>query len=562
MEKQLMKEFFKKSPIACTFQKVIFDENGVPCNYEFIDVNEQFEKLSSLKSVEIIGKTFKDIFPEHYKKKKEWIKNIGEFFLNKETFRLDSYNEIVGKYLRVIIFPIDKDYCASMIEDATEEYLKDKQMEGFFEANLDLLCISDTDGNFIKVNKEFENILGYAAEDLEGKSFFSLIHKEDLASTLEVIDELKEQKPIFTFVNRNLCKDGEYKSIEWRAHPNGKYVYSSGRDITKRIEIEEEFKKINLELNKLATELKEKNEELELVANKDKLTSLYNRHFFDQMIENEMDKADINNEAMSLVIFDLDHFKNVNDTWGHPVGDVVLKTTAEIASNAIRKYDVLFRWGGEEFIILMPKTNASEAVLVAEKVRMEIEKNIYGEVGHLSCSFGVAERVKYEMFRKWYQKADEAVYKAKDEGRNRVVNFNEQKTEATVNVSLKWKQKWECGDLLIDKQHHEILEKGSKIMNRSFLDIKSKEFTKELEMFLEHVQEHFACEEKLLEMVKYPDVKEHKELHKELTQKTLRLKKYYEIGELKRADLFSFILDDVIIGHLIEQDVLFFKHIK
>lgn len=562
MEEQLIKEFFEKLPVACAFQKVILDENGVPCNYEFAHVNEQFIKLSGLKSVEIIGKTLEGFFGDNYKMQKIWKKIIEEVSLGKNIFKFESYDEVAEKYMKFVVFPIDKEYCAIMINDATEEYLKDKQMDGFLEANLDLLCVADIYGNFVKVNKEFENVLGYHTEELEGKSFLSLIHKDDLDSTLNVLNELKQQKPILTFVNRYLCKDGIYKYIEWRAHPNGKNVYSSGRDITKRIEIEEELKKFNLELTKLAEELKEKNEELEFVANKDKLTSLYNRHFFDRIIDDEMDRADINNDVMSLVIFDLDHFKNVNDTWGHPVGDIVLKTTAEIASNAIRKSDILFRWGGEEFIILMSKTSANEAVLVAEKVRKEIEKNIYGEVGHLTCSFGVAERVRYEMFRKWYQKADEAVYIAKDEGRNRVVNFHEHKNEDAVNVMIEWQKELECGEKIIDKQHLEIIEMGNKIMNMSFFDMKSEKFKKELITLVKHIEEHFAYEEKALEQAKYPYVKEHLELHKELIKKTLRLKKYYENGQLKSVDLFSFILNDVIMGHLMEQDTLFFPYIK
>ena len=562
MEEQLIKNFLNKSPVSCALQKVILDENRVPCNYEFIYVNEEFERISGLKYIEIIGKTFKELFPDHYKINKNWMENIEQAILSKNIFKLECYDEVAEKYLRILLFHIDNDYCAIIIYDATEEYLKDIQIEGFFEANLDLLCVSDIYGNFVKVNREFENILGYHTEELEGKSFLSLIHKDDLDSTLNALNDLKKQKPILTFVNRYLGKDGIYRHIEWRAHPNGKNVYSSGRDITKRIEMEEELRKFNLELTKLYEELKVKNKELEFIANRDKLTSLYNRHFFDEIIEHEMDQADINNEIMSLVLFDLDHFKNVNDTWGHPAGDVVLKTTAEIASSVIRKCDILFRWGGEEFIILMKKTNVDEAILIAEKIRREIENNIFGEVGHLTCSFGVASRVRYEPFRKWYQKADEAVYRAKDEGRNRVVNFYEQKNEAAINISFKWKTKLESGESILDKQHYEILEKGSKLMNTSFSGMKSKEFEKELEMLLKHIEEHFIYEEKILETIKYPNAKEHSEMHKELSQKTLRLKKYYENGELKHTDLFSFILDDVIIGHLMEQDSLFFPYIK
>lgn len=455
MEEQLMSEFFRKSPIACAFQKVILDDKGIPCNYKFTDVNKQFEKISGLNASEIINKTFDELVKVHNKEENKLMKNLVEACINGESFKIESYDQIAEKYFRVFAFPISKNYIAIMINDGTEQYAIDS--------------------------------------------------KED-----------------------------------------------------------EELRKLNLELIKLAQELKEKNEALEFIANRDKLTGLYNRHFFDQIIDKEMDKADINNEPMSLILFDLDHFKHVNDTWGHPTGDVVLKTTAEIAGKAIRKLDTLFRWGGEEFIILMPNTTDTEAILAAEKIRVEIEKNIFGEVGHLTSSFGVAERSKYELFRNWYTKADEAVYSAKEEGRNRVVKFSEEKrkSEPAINIGFKWRKEWETGDSALDDQHYKILEKGSHIINKSFSGMKSKEFEKELELLLKHVKDHFAYEEEFLKRIKYPNIKEHSELHKELMAKTLRLKKYYEAGELKRSDLFAFIFDDVIVGHLMEQDVLFFSYAK
>lgn len=453
MEEQLMSEFFKKSPIACAFQKVILDEKGVPYNYKFTDVNKQFEKLSGINASKIIDKTFEELFKDHYIEQNNWMKDLVQACMNGKSFKVESYDQIAEKYLRVFAFPIDKNYSAIMINDTTEQHAIDS----------------------------------------------------------------KEQ---------------------------------------------DELRKLNLELIKLAKELEEKNEALEFIANRDKLTGLYNRHFFDEIVEKEMDKADVNNELMSLILFDLDHFKHVNDTWSHPTGDVVLKTTAEIARKATRESDTLFRWGGEEFIILMPKTNVNEAILVAEKIRKEIENNIFDEVGHLTSSFGVAERTRYELFRNWYKKADEAVYSAKEEGRNRVVNFNEEKAESAINIGFKWQKKWETGDPTLDDQHYQILEKGSHIMNKSFSGMKSKEFEKELELLLNHIKDHFSYEEKFLEKIKYPNIKEHTELHKELIEKTLRLKKYYEAGELKRSDLFAFVLDDVIMGHLMNQDLLFFPYAK
>ena len=159
----------------------------------------------------------------------------------------------------------------------------------------------------------------------------------------------------------------------------------------------------------------------EEMAVTDKLTGLNNRHYLEKIIESILTKSDRYDEKVSLAIFDLDHFKQVNDTMGHPAGDIVLKQTASIAKSLIRTSDTLIRFGGEEFLILMPHTNSEGAVSVAEKIRMILEKNIHPGIGAVTASFGISERNKDESFNSWYSRADRALYNAKESGRNRVV---------------------------------------------------------------------------------------------------------------------------------------------
>ena len=117
------------------------------------------------------------------------------------------------------------------IEDESVVYKR------FFSINLDMLCIADIDGNFIKLNKSWENILGYKLEELEGKVFLDFVHPEDLGATLKVLSELgDEQKQVLNFTNRYKCKNGTYRYIEWRSQPYGKYIYAAARDITDKIE--------------------------------------------------------------------------------------------------------------------------------------------------------------------------------------------------------------------------------------------------------------------------------------------------------------------------------------
>ena len=123
-----------------------------------------------------------------------------------------------------------------------------------------------------------------------------------------------------------------------------------------------------------------------------------------------------------MAILDLDRFKNVNDNWGHPIGDELLKLTADTIQKNIRNADLLFRFGGEEFLILMPATNLESAKLVLEKIRQAVESINHPMTGRQTISIGTAERLAKESFMDWYQRTDEALYEAKNTGRNRLVS--------------------------------------------------------------------------------------------------------------------------------------------
>lgn len=118
---------------------------------------------------------------------------------------------------------------------------------------------------------------------------------------------------------------------------------------------------------------------------------------------------------------DIDHFKKVNDTWGHSTGDDLLRQIAGIAAKKLRDTDILIRYGGEEFLIVTPQTSNEGARVVAEKIRSAIEEFHHPVAGTKTASFGVSERMSGESFDHWYHRVDEALYLAKNEGRNRVI---------------------------------------------------------------------------------------------------------------------------------------------
>ncbi|NLK38686.1 MAG: bacteriohemerythrin [Clostridiales bacterium] len=294
----------------------------------------------------------------------------------------------------------------------------------------------------------------------------------------------------------------------------------------------------------------------------DQLTGLYNRTYFATKVVEEMKQAEINQHPISLLMLDLDNFKRINDSYGHLIGDEILKRVAQAASRKVRKTDYLVRFGGEEFIVLMPKTSIVQGIEVAEDIRKEIESLSHPIAGGLTVSIGVAERIHSESFDRWCKRADEALYLAKATGRNRVVASEEQETLSIASICIYWKEEWECGHREIDAQHKQLIEIANRLINMSFSGINHEEIMRQLDALLTHISHHFHSEEKILENIGYPKYAEHAKLHANLIDNALTLKQLYKRGEKKSSAFFSFVLDDVLIDHLIKADAKFFPYIK
>ncbi len=169
-------------------------------------------------------------------------------------------------------------------------------------------------------------------------------------------------------------------------------------------------------------ELTDKEEMLSRAALTDELTGLYNRHYLDLTSGDLLARSDRYGEPLAMAIVDLDHFKAINDTWGHPAGDEALRHVAGVMGQHIRAADILARIGGEEFVIIMPQTSLDGARTAGEQLRNAIRNSPMPPPvsGLHTASVGIAERQPGESFRNWYRRADEALYRAKQNGRDRV----------------------------------------------------------------------------------------------------------------------------------------------
>lgn len=193
-------------------------------------------------------------------------------------------------------------------------------------------------------------------------------------------------------------------------------------ELQARIEVGHRVKCLQQALADKLHKLEAATETISRLARTDELTGLHNRRSFNEIFALELSAARRHGHPLSLIIIDLDHFKAVNDTFGHSVGDLVLKEFASLILGKIRDEDVAARWGGEEFTILLAHTACEAAAALAERIRSSFEQNSSSATPlAMTASFGIAQLQNGEQADALIRRADDALYRAKHEGRNRMV---------------------------------------------------------------------------------------------------------------------------------------------
>ncbi|HEX5710070.1 MAG TPA: diguanylate cyclase [Sulfuricurvum sp.] len=290
------------------------------------------------------------------------------------------------------------------VQDVTESRRVEKQLNDYIALIDESVITSSTDlkGNIIYVSNAFCRISKYDKSELIGKNHRIIRHPDMPAEIYRELWTTITHNQTWQGEIKNKAKDGSiywvYAVISPDFDDNGnKRGYTAIRQ--------------NITDKKRAEEL----------AITDRLTGLYNRLKLDEVLEYETIKSKRYGTALSLIIIDIDHFKNVNDTYGHQVGDMVLKEVANTLLSCKRESDTIGRWGGEEFLIVLPNTNLAGAMITAEKIRTAIENHPFSVVGNKTASFGVSEFLVEENEDSFIERADQALYRAKSGGRNQVV---------------------------------------------------------------------------------------------------------------------------------------------
>ena len=169
------------------------------------------------------------------------------------------------------------------------------------------------------------------------------------------------------------------------------------------------------------TKLEQDKSKIKKLAERDPLTQIYNRVKLNEMCRSIFFNAKKYNSPVTMILFDIDHFKKINDEYGHSIGDKVLRELSSLVRGLLREEDIFARWGGEEFVIVLEMTSLSETKTLASRLRDEIDKYNFDVVGHVTCSFGVTQFSPRDTESLFFERVDEALYEAKERGRNRVI---------------------------------------------------------------------------------------------------------------------------------------------
>lgn len=297
------------------------------------------------------------------------------------------------------------------------------------------------------------------------------------------------------------------------------------------------------------------------LATMDSLTGIVNRYHFEEVVLEEIDRSERYGGNLSLIVFDLDAFKSVNDTYGHIVGDTILTESCRIAESVLRTTDTMGRWGGEEFAILLPGTSANGAWHAAEKIRLKLEATMHPVVGVVTASFGVSQRHEDEPYIDWFKRADEALYIAKEKGRNRVISSLETPKGLKQYFKIIWQDSFYSGNEIIDQQHQELIQLANRILELESSETPHAVFVETYESVVTHFLQHTLTEEAILKALDYPQdaYREHAKAHQHLNQ---RLNDYRENIDKTPIEIFKILVQEVILGHMLVEDVKFFEYTR
>lgn len=396
-------------------------------NHYIVDKDKNYifhpDEQYSFNAYKNIKRDIKEDFPDGLEVDKVFTYSLEKIFKNEENLLMilkpkDNYEKEIffdklNTLIIVFFLTVFLSFIMAIMMSNTPILLEKELFKAHKELNefktiIDKYVITYTaksDGTIIEASDAFEKVSGYSKDELIGKRISLIKHPmQDRKVIKDLIQTISKNK-IWTGIVKNRTKNGEEFWLEQTIIPK----------IDERNQLLKKYMSVSVDITdkKLLQEM----------ASIDKLTGIYNRRMLDEFLQKTIDVVVRHKEELSLIIIDIDHFKDVNDRYGHVEGDNVLFQTSNIISENLRSSDIFGRYGGEEFLVICTKTDKNGAFLLAEKLRIAIKEYQFDKVGRKTISLGIADFEKNDTIKSLLEKADIALYKAKNDGRNRSVIY-------------------------------------------------------------------------------------------------------------------------------------------
>ena len=398
---ETMMNFFNSMNEGFAVHKIICDDSNRPIDYIYLEINEAFLKISGLKREDIINKRVTEIYPDAERK---WIETYGKVALTGKRIQFESYFSYLDKHFRISVFSPSIGIFITFFYDITElikanEILEQHQI--LFENAFDSILYIKLDGSIINANKSALLKYGYSLGEFTRMKIQNIRHPSTMNT---FVDEMKASDTIgITFESVHIKKDGTPFPVEVSVKSVIESEYGTRFHIIRDI-----------------TERKKAEERMNYLANYDGLTGIANRSYLMRHLDMLIERAKRGGEKFALMLFDIDKFKMINDTYGHIAGDLVLKNTAKKSKGMIRKTDFIARLGGDEFVIIQTFLESeNDACALASKILKEFERPMKTNDTDLeiSLSIGISIFPKDAKGRdKLINYADKAMYTAKQSG--------------------------------------------------------------------------------------------------------------------------------------------------
>jgi len=412
--------------IGAAFAILALQRNRHPGSAELVSANSLFEEITGRPVLDCIGRSLEKFLPRYVERQiRACLADSIEKQFPQET-ELVIEREGISRWWRFLVSPVLSDHSDSQrmivtLIEITDKKLLEQTLEivreryaAVVETAYDGIITIDQDQNIKMLNDSARDIFGIGSEQVLGDNLSRFIPQQFREAHGQYVNSFRKS-PV------------NVRPMQVRTPVRA--LRSDGSEIDIEVTISKIKVRNEIEMTAVVRDISERTrliEQLQKAATHDSLTGIFNRRHGAAILNNEIQRCGRFSHALSVAMIDLDHFKEVNDTYGHAYGDLVLNSVVETISKSLRDADTLCRWGGEEFLVVLPETTVNNALLWAERARNEIESKaiIFSreQAVSITASFGLATLSSDDATAdELLKRADDALYRVKNSGRNQVI---------------------------------------------------------------------------------------------------------------------------------------------